>query len=146
MSSIRNYQRRALESLKPKSQSSLTIFKNNEYYLKQRKFLLFVKKTRIFLLGISLGVGTSADLHGINIAVFGESPPLRSPLTQGQKNEQCEWAVLLRTPTKKEKQTWFQLYKNTCCLTVQRLKIVKQGTSRINFTLAKDKKVYADTI
>lgn len=137
MSSIRQYQRRALEALKPESQNPLSVSIAHTYYLNGEE---------IYLLGISKGVGTCADLHRINIAVFGKTKPHKSPFAGKNELEQCEWAALLRSPNKKEQQTWFQQYKNTCCMTVQRLKVVTQGASSIHFTLTQDKKVYANTI
>ena len=57
-------QRRAVESA----------FSNMHFVIhKETKFYLYSK--RVSLLGISVGVGTCSDLHGIYIAVLGEFSP-----------------------------------------------------------------------
>lgn len=143
MSSVHQYQRRALESLSPDKKNSLTVSKseNNTYYL---------DGIEIFLAGISPGAGTCADLHEINIAVFGDSPPEHVQFPRGLEIATCEWSALVRLSTDEEKQVWFQKNGNTCCLTALSIEFVKKIKKKNNttfyFTIGKDKKIYADTI
>lgn len=93
MSNVHNYQRRALESLLQKGLAAPVVLKENQQY--------FLDGEEIFLLGISKGIGTCSDLHGVNIAVFGHTRPKR---IQGRPvfPEQCEAAAIIREPTSEE--------------------------------------------
>ena len=94
MSSIRQYQRRAAESVI--TRINMTVKHGPKILLNKRS------GKKLHLLGISEGTGTCSDLHGINIAVFSEHPfdPKRHRLITESKP--CHGAVLLRDPTEKE--------------------------------------------
>lgn len=67
MAGLRQFQRRAIEHvIKPVTPApTISLAPKHKYFLNGRE---------IFLLGISTGVGTCSDLHGINVAVFGNRP------------------------------------------------------------------------
>ncbi|MDA2922684.1 hypothetical protein MYX07_05480 [Patescibacteria group bacterium AH-259-L07] len=143
MSSIHQWQRYTLEELKPDKQNSLTVSRseNNTYYLDEE---------RIFLSGISPGVGTCSNLHGIYIAVFESNPPDRLQFPRGIETVTCDWSSLVRGSTEEEKQVWFQEHGNICCLTAQSIELIKKeknsnGTT-FYFTLGKKRKTYSHTI
>lgn len=93
MSGIRQYQRRALEALKPEETQSIQISNTDKFYLNNK---------RIYLLGISEGIGTCSDLYGIYIAVFSFSKPENVRVPMGHQEVICSWSALLREPTKEE--------------------------------------------
>ena len=106
MSGIRQNQRRAVEAL----------FAGEVYdAVKRRQKLfrsavsahvvghkvLFKLKTgeQVHLCGISVGVGTCSDIHGMNVAVFGSSDPERNVLEEEKEAlPACFYAALLRSP------------------------------------------------
>lgn len=143
MGSVHQFQRYALEELKPENQNSLTISKseNNTYYLDGEE---------IFLSGISPGVGTCSKLHGIYIAVFESSPPACLQFPRGLEIVTCDWSALVRKPTAEEEQEWFQEHGNRCCRTAQRIKLLPRekntNDTSFYFKLTKKKKVYSNTI
>lgn len=156
MSSIRQYQRRALEALKPEKVAiSFSVSKKDEetlFYV-QRRVKGKVRFERIYLLGISEGVGTCSDLEGINIAVFGLKKPLSTQLPKNIEEVICEWAALVKTPTRQEiKQGWAEK-KDTPCLMAEGINVYKiedkVGTfnkTYVYFVLTGKKKLYANTI
>ncbi|MDA2936077.1 hypothetical protein MYX06_02575 [Patescibacteria group bacterium AH-259-L05] len=162
MSSIRQYQRRALESFKPETFEFLIRISPRDRY-HHHSGILYKKngqknttgKRRIFLLGISEGIGTCSDLHGINIAVFGYNQPSphehKKLLTKIGNGITCDWAALLRTPLPEEIKYEWNNNTSISCLVVQKLELVKRlkdgkGNRIIEFMLDQKRKLYADTI
>ncbi len=141
MGNVHTPQRRALESLKPEEVRSLVISIEDKYYFNGNE---------IFFLGISEGIGTCSDLHGINIAVFGqeESPSPRFP--RGKIKVNCSWAAILRKPADEElKQEGHN--SDTLCLMVEGIEIlgehpIKKDKTIYNFIATGKKKIYVDTI
>lgn len=141
MGNIHTPQRRALESLKPEEVRSLVISIKDKYYFNGRE---------IYLLGISEGAGTCSDLHGINIAVFGQKESLSPRFPGGKTRVNCSWAAILRKPTNEElKQEGHN--SNTPCLIVEGIEILgahpmKKNKTIYNFLATGKKKIYVNTI
>ncbi|HEY4479075.1 MAG TPA: hypothetical protein VI981_01825 [Candidatus Paceibacterota bacterium] len=104
MANVIQMQRRAIESLRPKAQQGLVAIKD---FFVMPKPLDFRLKPHfpLFLYGISVGIGTCSDIHGMNVGVFGLRGPgiqvtsdLRTELTR------CEFFVKLRPLTVAETQ------------------------------------------
>lgn len=85
MAGIHNFQRRALELLMQERPEKTTQVGGSRRY--------FFHGREIFLWGISKGIGTCSDLHGIDIAVFGEE---RS--TAKIPETSCRSLALVRLP------------------------------------------------
>lgn len=143
MSCIRQYQRRALEALKPKEIQSIYLLSTNEFYLDNQK---------IYLLGISEGIGTCSDLHGVNIAVFSRAKPEDNRMLLGQNKEIfCAWSTLLRKPTEEEFQNELKDKKGIAYLVVELIEpillIEKDDGKRIYYFKSTTKKeFYVNTI
>jgi hypothetical protein len=89
MAGILQFQRRALEKFVDQDSASTIVVGQGERCTLDGK--------DIFLLGVSIGIGTSSDLQGINIAVFStQGPGTKVPLTM------CSAAAILRVPLKGE--------------------------------------------
>ena len=94
MSSIRQYQRRAIESL----WRSLSVSEQNKVELPKgisERSRFVCDGQEVCFWGVSPGVGTCADIPGLNVAVFGDSRPAAPSRL---KLEDCKFAVLLRCP------------------------------------------------
>ena len=111
-------QRRALERAIGANHQDLS--RPRRYYLKQGHH----GQIEIFFCGVSRGVGTCADLHDLDIAVFGYEnpgdPPPRLP-------EKAVWfSTLVRQPTHSEKRlASAQTNGNQGLMIVETLKLVK---------------------
>jgi len=124
---IRNYQRRALEKVIniKEPDEPITIGPELSFYLGE--------ETEIFFTGISKGIGTCADLHGIDIAVFGLEKPKKLPktTTTSQKHSTIRFFALVRIPTEEEKREILQQHTgNPDNASVYEFKIV-QGIAPI---------------
>lgn len=111
MSRIIQFQRRAIESLwnglsekeKEKVRWSKDIRQDSSFFYESKNYQIVFP---LGFFGISEGVGTCADVHDINVAVFGKidgtrpKPYARYPLSS------CGFAVLLRKPTPEETKEW----------------------------------------
>ncbi|MDP3792779.1 MAG: hypothetical protein Q8Q89_03540 [bacterium] len=88
MSRVIQYQRRALEKVIDQS-SSFTIEAGQIYIL---------NNSVVFLAGLSEGVGTCSDMHGVYVAVFTKDPADQSRIRFLDPNHklECGGAVLLR--------------------------------------------------
>ena len=65
------------------------------------KFFLFQKEIR--LLGISVGIGSCSDIHGVNIAVFSKEFPFNPDIHRLPDFPiRCGGAVILRSPRYEE--------------------------------------------
>lgn len=141
MSCIRQYQRRALEALKPEKDWPIMIpnGKIDEYYLYGEK---------IHLLGISEGIGTCSDLKDINIAVFGKTKPELIQFPRNCQHVICSWSALLRNPTDKELQENWRGKEGISCLVVEGLELtaykldLETVASCYYFLLSKKKQFY----
>jgi len=142
MSSIRQYQRRALEALKPKEIQSIYLLNTDEFYLNDEK---------IFLVGISRGVGTCSDLHNINIAVFSRIKPENNQTPLRPTLEiLCAWSALLRDLTETELQEELNDKKDISHLTVERIEpillIENNDVRTYYFQSTNQKEFYVNTI
>lgn len=117
MACVKQWQRRALEKLRPWTIVPLVFSVNgkDEFYL--------INGKRIYLLGVSSGIGTCSDLKDVNIAVFGYEKP-KFIIFPRRWNKTCQWAALLREPTKKELQEK-QAEGIYCWMVVEGLEIFK---------------------
>lgn len=91
MAGIRNFQRRALEALmKDRPARTYTVGGSRRYFLED---FISPERREVFLWGISRGIGICSDLHGVDIAVFGEE---RS--TEKIPETSCKSLALARFP------------------------------------------------
>ena len=119
---IRTPQRRALESLLEEDPRNAISVDENTISVDMGMF--YLDGTQIFLLGVSQGIGTCSDFHGINIAVFSKEVRVRPVSLQGPVHELCAGLALLRGPTDEEKAA--QKYPDQACLVVEKLKILEE--------------------
>ena len=152
MSNVHTPQRRAVEALKSENMVPFIISeedKEAQYYL-QRKKDGEIKFQRIYLLGISEGVGTCSDLKDVNIAVFGRKKPSYIRFPKKTKEIICEWAALLREPSQQELKEEGKDSKSMPYLQVEEMRIYrieeKCRLKRVYFCLTGKKKLYANTI
>lgn len=153
MSGLRNFQRKALEELQPEKKVPPLFLKRGDRY--------FLSRKEIFLLDISDGIGTCADLKLVNIAVFGEKGPskfptqyklqkLNSDVTDRLSKVKCEFAVFLRTPTAKEKKRQFEEEghprTDQSSMMAERLSQVSTNDRTLYFVLSGKKKIYLSII
>jgi len=96
MGRIRNFQRRAIESLVKWEE---TINADVDW-----DGVKLLSGERLYVLGISDGVGTCSDVHGLYVLVLGLKPPKdgKPYILPGEKIEDCSYAVLLRELTEEE--------------------------------------------
>lgn len=144
MANVHTPQRRALEALKPKQKDIFDFSQQDEFVLSGK---------RIYLLGISEGIGTCSDLHGINIAVLGWIQPesIRMPMQSQNKKITCSWSALLREPTEEEFQNELKGKKGIAYLVVELIEpillIEKDDGKRIYYFKSTTKKeFYVNTI
>ena len=86
-------QRRAIEELKKEVKTSWP----ESFFEKNVNCFLDQDRKRIFCLGVSEGIGTCSDIHGMNVAVFIENFTDEKKLDK-QKVKKCAYAVLLSNP------------------------------------------------
>ncbi len=107
MANIKQYQRRAIESLLQSLLLSEQFKIRWPKDIDQDKCRFFYHNQEVYFLGISTGVGTCSDIHDLNVAVFGnfgEKPEPRCPARQGLSD--CDFAVLVRKPTLNDPEEW----------------------------------------
>ena len=131
MAGLRNFQRRALESLVNMGASVITT------RLEGAKF--YLDETPIYFLGVSTGIGTCSDMHGLDIAVFANFPPIGKP--RGNMKS-CLYAALLRSSTEEEKQQ--QACPDLAYMTVEGLEVVKQEWNYVVFKQGGTKAIYVN--
>lgn len=134
MGGIRCMQRRAIESLRNIRDNSLPPIGSNIIFLLE-------DQRSLFPLGISVGVGTCSDIHGVNVLVLSEHDPMDNRL--GANSVICEYAVLLRSPTEDEWQT--SDCPTRSCLCVERLRMVsvRQSINTVVLSRTKVNRLYA---
>lgn len=146
MAGIRQFQRRAIELLWKQVFDDETpvlgwpeAFKRFSGSLPPDQALrFFYKRQEIFFLGVSQGIGTCADIHGLNAAVFGTTSPL--PLDQPpalDKNLlfQTKLAVFLRPATEDERRSW---ERGVSVLSLELIHPVNMCENRIGFAQFKN--------
>lgn len=130
MSRVNQDQRRGLEKLISKRDREFIVHCDGS-----QKFR-FENGSELFLLGISIGIGTCSDVHGVNIAVFGiAKPPAPAKCFQPVS---CRVAALLGN-----------CYTNQDLLVkreVKKLKIQKYSRDLIIFRLTKRNAWYTAAI
>ncbi len=107
MSRILQQQRRAIESLKRKGEPIPPNLESAQ--------LLLEDGTKLSVLGISTGVGTCADIHGVDVLVLGMAPPIDGPRIIRSTLENCQYVVLLRCLSPEERRN-SPLARITPCL------------------------------
>jgi hypothetical protein len=137
MSSIRNFQRRALEFLIKKGADKEK--ENLPVSLANTKF--YIGETPIYLLGVSDGIGSCADMHGVDIAVFSFSPPTQQ---NSLPVDTCAHAALIRNLTEEER--LMQPYPEVSYRVAEGLKIEKKERNYVIFALTGTKKIYTSTL
>ena len=141
MASIRQYQRRAIEELFPfRDGKSFKIFPN-----KDRFFL--IDGTPLYFVGLSEGIGTCSDIHGMGVAVFSFNPP--PPLLYFNLQNlfhfytgNCEYGVLLSDASEEECRIAGRDLKLSDHGCVRLLKLKKIGDRLAVFSLTNQKSVY----
>lgn len=148
MASIRQFQRRAIESL----QSHMVEPRHpieSVYSLRpviSANFLMLDNQQPLKVLGISDGTGTCSDIHGMNILVLSADqrsrPQHEVSLVEIQS---CAYAVLLRPATQKEaKKEGFNLVYSFFC--VELLRITDIATDYTNMELTGRRAYYVATV
>lgn len=129
MSFILQCQRRAIEGLfSPEVEIEFNVKKGQRYCLDGKE---------IFLLGVSRGIGTCSDYHGINFAVFaykGDPSKISSTVTVPIE---CAGGVLFRKPHNKEPRKWGDATR-----VVEKLRILHKEGASIHFTVVGISKSY----
>ena len=122
---------------------SIYLVSTDEFYLENEK---------IYLLGISKGIGTCSDLHGIDVAVFGHIEPKdnRIPLKPNARIF-CAWSALLRKPIEEEFQNELKDKSGIPHLVVELIEPIlliekKDGKRIYHFKSTKKKEFYVNTI
>lgn len=135
VSNVVQLQRRALESINNKRIAKPVVLKR-----KQRYFLVLRhgKLKKIFLRGISNGVGTRSDVKGVFIAVFSDAGPSDVVLLKVE----CGWAAFLREPTRQEELADEESDPDTVRMLVEGLTLKKQHAGRLYFVKNRKKKTY----
>lgn len=133
MTNIHNFQRRALEALTiGRLPTKITVGGNRIYYLEDRE---------LYLLGISEGVGTCSDLHGLNIAVFSHKGG-----KDGISPKPCDYAGLVRKLTTEETNEDYYARRNISRLVVDGLEVVEDTAEFTRFANTGRKERYTSTI
>jgi len=130
MGGIRQMQRRAIETLR-------NVIRD-EAPVPIERGILFLSENQqpLFPLGISPGVGTCSDIHGMNVLVLSEYEPINEWSIDNQSV--CEYAVLLRKPTEAE---WRENGCPTLC--VERLRILDITSSGVVLSKTGINQLYA---
>ena len=140
---LRTPQRRAFEELRPKGDDPIYICPGHLYFLDRKE---------IFFVGVSEGIGTCADLKGVNIAVFTTHKP-----SEEQRQEYavllrsqlriCQFSVLRREPTDDELQRIKESEgPNTLILVGEGLLVVNNRSGVFNFVRNSKKSVYVNIV
>lgn len=130
MASVRQWQRLAIERLRSEAQE-LNLGQLPE---------LFLGNDRLFPLGVSNGVGTCSQVHGMNVLVVGLTPPHPGvePVCDATG---CAYAVLLRWATEEEKRE-----SEYCNSALDLLRVKKNEQGRVVLEKAGATSLYCATI
>ena len=138
MGSIRQFQRRAIESLRSHMVEPRHPIES-VYSLRpviSANFLMLDNKQPLKVLGISDGVGTCSDIHGMNVLVL--SADQRSRLQREislAEIENCAYAVFLRPATQKEaKKEGFNPVYSFFCVELLRITDIAIGYTNMEPT------------
>ena len=135
MSSIHQFQRRAVESLRFGRDDLPASFSPASFALNDERPLYFC--------GTSEGIGTCADIQGMWVAVFGLVQP--SPkVPVGRHLSECRYAVLLRDATPGERSAFPQGHI-VCLECVERLDFKSFSNGTASFALSGRSKCYVPT-
>jgi len=100
----------------------------------------FLDGKRIYLLGVSEGVGSCSDLLGVYIAVFSENPGSAKAIPG--RMDDCSYAALLRVAKEEEKEP----YPDCSCMVVEGLALPQREAEYIEFVKDGTKAVYVNII
>lgn len=134
MASIHQFQRRAIESLRPGDDLPAD-FSAVDFALGDGRPLYY--------LGASEGIGTCADIHGMWVLVLGTVCP-KPNVPVGNRLSVCRYAVLLRDPTADERQKFYQ-GSVVCLECVERLSFVEHSGGIARFALTEKSACYVST-
>src|SRR3989344_4407879 len=134
MGNILNPQRRAIEALRHKAQPPPPSMKDTPLFL--------TDGTRLYLWGVSDGVGSCADVKGMDVLGVGTTPftgnSARTVLNRA--SEEYAYVVLCRAVTDAERKGWGQFAVR--CVELLRYVGTKEGA--IEFELTGDAEVYVN--
>lgn len=118
MGLILRTERRAVESVFQKNCISLK--PGQRYFLESRE---------LFFVGVSPGIGTCSDLHGINIALFQEvvNRPTIIPLIT------CAGTVLVRSRRENEPTKWLYPVQVPICRITEGIRVARTDGNKIYF-------------
>lgn len=92
MACVKQWQRRAIERLKPHARP---------LNFPPTEASLLMDGQPLYVLGVSDGTGTCSDIHGMDVLVLGLTPPSVPP--RQADLSKCSYAVLLRWATDEER-------------------------------------------
>lgn len=121
-------QRRAIEEVRPKT-TKLEL----PAALDDADIFLAEDSTQLFVLGISIGVGTCSNIHGMNVLVLGTSPPDSGRRMNGQRIESCHYAVLY---------SQLENRQNLAQASVERLSFIGCDANRATFNKTGNVSIY----
>lgn len=134
MAFLTQFQRRAIESLKPHASSSLSDILSSSFWLNGKQSLI--------ILGISEGIGSCSDIHGMNVLVLSANflnEPLRIPTAQQIRS--CAYAVIIREAREDESVNHnFDPSAEVNC--VELLKVLYSETSKTEVSLTGHRAYY----
>lgn len=127
MGFILRTERRAVESVFQKNCISLK--PGQKYFLENRE---------LFFVGVSLGIGTCSDLHGINIAIFQEvvNQLTITPLMT------CDGTVLVRSRRENEPTKWLYPAQIPICRITEGIRVVRTDGNKIYFESSRATNIY----
>lgn len=127
MGFILRTERRAVESV---FQHNLISLRSGQRY--------FLENREIFFVGVSLGIGTCSDLHGINIALFQEidSRSTIIPLVT------CAGTVLVRNRRENEPTKWLYPAQIPICRITEGIITTRTDENRVYFESSRTTNIY----
>ncbi|MDO8496548.1 MAG: hypothetical protein Q7S43_03805 [bacterium] len=127
MGFILRTERRAVESV---FQKNLISLKPGQRY--------FLENKELFFIGVSMGIGTCSDLHGINIALFQEvdNQLTTIPLIT------CAGAVLVRDRRDNEPTKWLYPAQISICRITEGIRTTRMDGHTIYFESSRTTNIY----
>ncbi|MBU1180144.1 hypothetical protein KJ885_04330 [Patescibacteria group bacterium] len=136
MGIVMQAQRRAIEGLAPQKKGLPDGISDAEIYLDGGK--------RVYILGVSPGQGTCSDVHDMDVLVLSSAKPESGPRTvPGSSIETCQYAVLLRSPTKKEVRKAQGYLCATSLLALELLEVAEDRSDKVIFKPTRRVECYA---
>ena len=100
---------------------------------------------RLYIAGVSHGIGTCSDLFDMDVLVLCGLPPRdgKPRIPNGASIGASQYAVLLRSPTERELKKSREYLAATCLLTVELLEPIEASKEKIVFRLTGRSRCYA---